>query len=91
MRTTLTLDPDVAALLEQEAHRLRQPFKQVVNDALRRGLTGGGRRARLPPFRIEPHVARLLPGIDRSSFNRLADELEVEAVVGKMARPAPRR
>lgn len=26
----------MAALLEQEVHRLRQPFKQVVNDALRR-------------------------------------------------------
>jgi len=38
MRTTLTLDPDVARMLTDEAHRLRKPFKQVVNDALRRGL-----------------------------------------------------
>jgi hypothetical protein len=38
MRTTLTLDPDVAQLLEEEAHRRRLPWKQVVNDAIRRGL-----------------------------------------------------
>jgi hypothetical protein len=28
MRTTLTLDPDVARMLANEAHRLRKPFKQ---------------------------------------------------------------
>src|SRR6266545_1689075 len=33
MRTMLTLDPDVARMLANEAHRLRKPFKQVVNDA----------------------------------------------------------
>jgi hypothetical protein len=86
VRTTLTLDPDVARLLEQEVHRLKQPFKQVVNDALRRGLTGGRRGRALPPFRVEPHRARLLPGVDRGSFNRLADELEEDAVVAKLRR-----
>ena len=36
MRTTITLDRDVAARLERlRAHR---PFKELVNDALRRGL-----------------------------------------------------
>ena len=45
MRTTLTLDPDVARRIEDEVHRLRKPFKQVVNDALRRALAPGGRQA----------------------------------------------
>ncbi len=40
MRTTLTLDDDIAALLKREARMSGQPFKQVVNDALRRGLSG---------------------------------------------------
>lgn len=39
MRTTLTLDPDVAALLKKLVARSEKPFKQAVNDALRRGLT----------------------------------------------------
>jgi predicted transcriptional regulator len=36
MRTTITLDPDVAARLERL--RKTRPFKEVVNDALRAGL-----------------------------------------------------
>lgn len=39
MRTTLTLDKDVAARLEQTAKRRRLPFKTVVNEALRAGLS----------------------------------------------------
>jgi hypothetical protein len=42
MRTTLTLDPDVARMVQEEVHRVRKPFKDVVNDALRRGLTSSG-------------------------------------------------
>ena len=39
MRTTLTLDDDVAALLKKEARKSGEPFKQVVNRFLRLGLT----------------------------------------------------
>lgn len=39
MRTTLTLDPDVAALLKKAVAKGEVSFKQAVNDALRRGLT----------------------------------------------------
>jgi len=39
MRTTLTLDKDVASRLEQAAKRRRLPFKTIVNDALRAGLS----------------------------------------------------
>ena len=38
MRTTLSLDDDVAALLEQVRKARETTFKQVVNDALREGL-----------------------------------------------------
>jgi hypothetical protein len=38
MRTTLTLEKDVAARLKQLARKRRLPFKRVVNDALRAGL-----------------------------------------------------
>ena len=86
MRTTLTLEPDVAALLAQEAHRLKQPFKQVVNNALRRGLTGAARTDKLPRFRVKPHSSPLANGVDPASFNRLVDEMEDEAVLAKMRR-----
>ena len=90
MRTTLTLDPDVAGLLEQATHRLRKPFKQVVNDAIRRGLGGTGTREKIKPFKVVPHQAKLLPGIDRLSLNRLADEIEDEAVLAKARRSGRR-
>jgi hypothetical protein len=44
MRTTLTLDRDVAARLEQERRRRRVPFKTLVNDVLRAGLDALQRR-----------------------------------------------
>jgi hypothetical protein len=86
MRTTLTLDPDVARMIDEEVHRVRKPLKQVVNDALRRGLTSAGGKS-LKPFRVRPHVALLLPGVDRFRLNALADESEDAAVVSR----APRR
>lgn len=39
MRTTLTLDPDVATMLKKAVAKGDVSFKQAVNDALRRGLT----------------------------------------------------
>ena len=38
MRTTLTLDDDVAAKLKAESRRAGRPFKEIVNETLRSGL-----------------------------------------------------
>lgn len=84
---TLTLEPDVARLLEEEVHRTRKPFKTVVNEALRRGLSTSGARCKVAAYRVVPHEARLLPRLDRSNFNALADELEDDAVAAKVAGP----
>ena len=51
MRTTLTLDDDVAVLLERTRRAKGLSFKQIVNQALRAGLVqltspGGHRRKR---------------------------------------------
>ena len=88
MRTTLTLDPDVAKLLEEEVHRQRKPFKQVVNQAIRRGLSPRTTRRPSKRYRVVPHDARLLPGLDRAGFNRLADELEDAQVLANGSRGA---
>ena len=40
MRTTLSLDDDVAARIEQLRQTLDKPLKELVNEALRRGLAG---------------------------------------------------
>jgi hypothetical protein len=86
VRTTLTIDPDVEKLLEQEAQRSRKPFKQVVNEALRRGLTRSPQRSHKLVLKV--HDSRILPGYDPSSFNSLADELE-DAELMRKASKAP--
>jgi hypothetical protein len=79
MRTTLTLDDDVARLVEDAVHRERRPMKQIVNDALRRALAPDG--ARQEPYHLTPHGSAVRPGFDLFGFNRLADELEDEAII----------
>jgi hypothetical protein len=64
--------------------RTRKPFKEVVNEALRRGLTRT--RARSSKVVLKVFDSRLRPGYDPRSFNRLADELEDEAVMRKDSR-----
>ena len=54
MRTTLSLDDDVAALLEQMRRARDITFKQVVNDALREGLARLTSPAETQPFRTQP-------------------------------------
>ncbi|MGO9504294.1 MAG: hypothetical protein ACLPUO_22570 [Streptosporangiaceae bacterium] len=85
MRTTLTLDPDVARLVEDAVHRGRRPMKQVINDALRRALTQPP--SYREPYRLAVHEAMLQPGFDLAGFNRLADELEDEAILAAGKHP----
>lgn len=42
MRTTVTLDPDTAALIRKRMKERGASFKQTVNDAIREGLIGAG-------------------------------------------------
>ena len=86
MRTTLTLDPDVAERLANEARRTGKSFKSLANDALRLGLGLTGRQPRASRFSVEPHALGLRPGIDPDRLNQLVDELEVEAVARTLAR-----
>ena len=67
MRTTLTLDDDVVAMLKREQTHSKKSFKALVNDALRSGLTRRAiSRARREPHRTEGvSLGRcLLPSLD---------------------------
>ncbi|HZD05557.1 MAG TPA: ribbon-helix-helix protein, CopG family [Longimicrobiales bacterium] len=67
MRTTLTLDDDVAARLERLRAQRDESLKVIVNDLLRRGLDAADRPGKEPaPYRIEPHDSGrcYLPGLD---------------------------
>ena len=89
MRTTLSLDDDVAAKLRDLAHRRKRPFKEVVNEVLRRGLAAQApRSAALRPFRVEIFRCAFRPGIDPLKLNQLSDELEARRV-GETSRSRP--
>ena len=86
MRTTLTLDPDVADALKEQAGREGKPFKQVVNDLLRRGMAlDKGQRAKTKPFRVKPHRGGVKSGVDLLKLNQLADDLEAEDFIADQA------
>ena len=86
MRTTLTLDDDIVDSLKEQARLLDRPFKQVVNDALRRGLSPTQAKKIRPVFRVKPLPAVFQPGIDPLKLNQLNDELQVREFVEKNSR-----
>lgn len=71
MRTTLTLDPDVAAKAKRGAAMLRKPFKEVVNAALRAGLD----EILSPPaarrYRTKPRPLGLRAGFSYDNISEL--------------------
>lgn len=79
VRTTLTLDDDLAGLLRRRARELGVPFKEAVNRTLRAGLGAEARaRPRAAPKTVA-HSFGFRPGADLDKLNQLADELEAEA------------
>jgi hypothetical protein len=88
MRTTVTIDDEVARLLKEAMHRQRTNFKQALNSALRRGLTVPAPSAvTRQRFSVQgPFLGRMQTGVDPAGFNKLADQLEDEAIVGKLRR-----
>ena len=81
MRTTLTLDDDLADSLREQARLLGRSFKQIVNDTLRRGMSPAAREAPAE-YRVVPHHSGLAPGVDPQKLNQLNDELEAEEFAG---------
>ncbi len=82
MRTTLTLDDDLADALKERARLLELPFKQVVNDVIRRGLSPGSGGADLPLYRVVPNNGGFAPGVDPLRLNQMNDLLETEGFTG---------
>lgn len=79
MRTTLTLDDDIADALRERARLLNIPFKQVVNDALRRGMSPDAGERSSPEFRVVPNQSSFAPRVDPMKLSQLNDQLDAEA------------
>ncbi len=76
MRTTLTLDEDVAAKLREVSRASGASFKTVVNEALRRGLNTPDRLRPLEPFVVHARPLRKRPGIQLDDIGELLEQIE---------------
>jgi Arc/MetJ family transcription regulator len=86
MRTTITLDDEVAETLKKLAGKSGKSFKEVVNETLRLGLATGRAPARRGRFRIRAKACGFRPGIDPLRLNQLIDEMELEEVSAEASR-----
>ena len=85
MRTTLTLDDDIADSLRERARLLNVSFKQVINDTLRRGLSPVAMEDTTPAYRVVPNRSGLVFGVDPLKLNQLNDQVEADDSSGQDA------
>ena len=76
MRTTVTLDDDVAALLKREVRKSGMSFKGAVNHFLRRGMAHSGQQLVQKPFVVHPRPLGLPPGMSYDDVAQLLEDLE---------------
>ena len=77
MRTTLSLDDDVAAKLKAQVRRTGRAFKDVVNDALRRALASPPAARARPPFAVKARdLGRVRPGLNLDNIGELLEQVE---------------
>ena len=85
MRTTLSIDDEIDDALRGRARLLDISFKQVVNDALRRGMVPEIENVPLREYRVVPHHSGFNPGVDPLKLNQTNDQLDAEAFAGPEA------
>lgn len=92
MKTTLTLDDDVADFLREQCRLQDKPFERVVNETLRRGMETPATKesvaeraedSKLPPFKVIPFSSGFGPGVDPNNPKHFLDELDMEDYLRK--------
>lgn len=78
MRTTLTIDDDVLERARAIADQTGRPFRLVVNEALRAGLSQVERVAPKKAYRTVPHAMGLRAGRNLDNIQELLATLEGE-------------
>jgi hypothetical protein len=76
VRTTLTLDADVAAKLRTEARKSGRSFKEVINTFLRLGLNSRKISKPSKPYVIKAREWGLQPGLNYDNVGELLEHLE---------------
>ena len=76
MRTTLSIDDDIAALIEQEVRRSGDSFKGTVNRLLKMGLIASRKPSKREPFVVTPLPMTLPEGLSYDKIEALIEALD---------------
>ncbi len=76
MRTTVTLDDDVAAKLQDRMAQSGTTFKETLNTCLRRGLDQPGDDDLAMPCTVKPRSMGLRPSLDLDHIGGVLDLLD---------------
>jgi hypothetical protein len=85
MRTTLTIDDDLARQLREKAHQTGSPFKEVVNKAIRVGLEQIDKPRRIRQYKCKSYSLGYPPRADLDHALDLVDRLESEEIARKLS------
>ena len=91
MRTTLTLDEDVAARVEELRRREGLSLKGAINLLLREGLRSHDQRPQGRRYRSRAHPLRMRAGYDPEKLNQLVDELTADEHRKRLSARVPAR
>jgi len=84
MRTTVTLDADVEALVKRLMRKRRISFKAALNQAIRDGLSHAA-RSQARPYRLKTYRMGHRPEVALDRALSLAAALEDEELLRKMS------
>lgn len=82
MRTTITLEADVATRLKEFSRRTGKSFKQAVNDAVREGLSSP-KTIRAEPF-VQPAYSMGKVKVDLTKALSLAAEIDDQEAIARL-------
>ena len=80
MRTTVNIDDDVLERARAAARRAKTPFRRVLNEALRAGLSSVETPAARKPYRTEARDMGLRPGMNLDNIQELLSQIDGEDV-----------
>lgn len=85
MRTTLTIDDDIAGQIRKVVASSGKSFKSIVNDALRAGMAKDRIAEAAEPYRLTPvSMGDVVGSHDLDKALQLADRLEDEEIARKL-------
>lgn len=86
MRTTLTIDDDLVAQIQDLQRREGISFKEAVNQLLRAGTQYRAQPPKPKRYRTQARKLGLRAGFDPTKLNQLADEIEADKFTSSVDR-----